>query len=351
MTEQRIAASYTRMPHYQVYYWQGLAAHCRVSVTGGPWWYRVMPMPDLAHDAEGLFERMKGCFGRKSTWDARRVDQFVAEYRWSAGGRQISFAIDAHDGKEIFAPELLERCDLYFKANKWREEPYPDKVLPVVNGNGFLRQRHLDKLRSMRSLARDNDVLFISRIWGGVEHNVRLFEALAKLPCRKQLMAIFVKGVAGEQDTAAAISRLETAGVECTFDLLPVKELWQRCSSSKIVMLRAGKYLCIPWRMIDLLCMGSCIVTDSDFEPQWPEPLEAGRHYLSAGIDRPPDTSAADRKEYEKLTATITGLLADDEQIRGMQTASAGYFDIHATPERVGAYILDRLQKFVQSGS
>jgi hypothetical protein len=345
MTEQRIAASYTHMPHYQVYYWQGLAAHCRVSVHGGPFWYRAMPSPDMAHDAESLFERTKGHFGRKSNWDARRVDQFVAEYRWNSGGREVTFAIDAHDGKDIFAPDLLDRCDLYFKANMWRNEPYPEKTLPIVNGNGFLRRRHLAKLRSMRSLARDKDLLFISRIWGGVEHNVRLFEALAELPCRKQLMAIFVKGVVGERETAAAIRRLEMAGVECSFDLVSVQELWYRCASSKIVMLRAGKYLCIPWRMIDLLCMGSCIVTDSDFEPQWPEPLKAGCHYVSAGITRSPDTSAADRGEYEKLAATITSLLEDEEKINRLKIAGAGYFDEHAAPERVGIYILNCLKK------
>ncbi len=344
MKSKSIIAVHTRMPHYQVYYWTGLSACADVKVEGGPWWYRMIPKTDLALDFESIYERIKGRIGLDSRWDATRVDQFVAFYRYRCGSRELSFAIDSHDGKDIFSPELLESTDIYFKSNKWGGETYPEKVLPLVNGNGFLRQRHLEKLKVMRGVSKENDFLFISRVWGGVEHNIRLFEALATIPCKKRLVAIFVKGAAGKKETQEAINRLESVGVECTYQLVPIKNLWRETSKSKVVMIRAGKYMCIPWRMIDLLCMGTCMVTDGDFEPLWPQPLLPGIHYVSGGINRPADTSAAQPSEYEKLIETIRQLVENDERIYQLQCRSAEYFDNYAAPSKVGEYILSCLE-------
>lgn len=343
MKNQKIVARYNGMPHYQVYYWIGLVASLPVSVINGPRWYRFVPKPDLALDIEQIGEQVRKQIGGKSNWDASAVKQFVAEYTLEKEDKHVRFAIDAHDGHEIFAPELLDNVDFYFKANKWQNRVYPDKVLPLVNGNGFLRTRHLTQLRSMRDHEKTNDFLFISRIWGGVEHNVRLFEALAALPCRKRLVAIFVKGTATQQETDAAQQRLESVGVECTFDLFSIQDLWRQMASTKVIMLRAGKYMCIPWRMIDLLCMGSCIVTDADFEPQWPVPLTTDKHFVSCGILRPSDTSAAEHGEYEKVTDTIAGLLRDEERINLLRKNCIDYFDHHASPEQVGKYILSQI--------
>jgi hypothetical protein len=345
--EERIITSHTLMPHYQVYYWTSLEEHIPVSVSGGPWWYRWFPRADQGLDAESVYEHLRRLMGAKTRWNATRIDQFVAKYSYHSQNREITFAIDAHDGKEIFSPELLESCDLYFKANKWKDERYDEKVRPLVNGNGFLRMRHLNRLKSMRGREKDNDFLFISRIWGGVEHNVRLFEELSSLQCRKRLVAIFVKGTADADETAAAISRLESVGVHCTYDLLSIKDLWQEIATSRIIMIRAGKYMCIPWRMIDLLCMGTCIVSDSDFEPEWPTPLVAGVHYESAGIDRPSDTSAAPLKQYGQITDKICRLLSDDTNINMLQKNAADYFDNFAAPDKVGRYILDTLREQV----
>jgi len=117
-----------------------------------------------------------------------------------------------------------------------------------------------------------------------------------------------VSGAASSEETEKARKRLEQVGVECTYDLLPIKQLWEEMASAKIIILRAGKHMCVPWRMIDLLCMGACIVTDSDFNPGWPQKLMAGKHYVSAGINRPVDTSAASTKEFEKIHETICRL-------------------------------------------
>lgn len=347
MNGSKITATYTLNPHYQVYYWTALDRLGRFSVHNGPWFYKLMPRADLALDFESVTEMIRAKAGLKRRWVATEVDQFVASYTWENGNNQVKFAIDAHDGRDIFSPELQKNCDIYFKANKWKSEVYQENVFPIVNGNGFLRERHLERLKGMRHCLPDNDFLFISRIWGGVEHNVRLFESLASLKCSKKLVAIFVKGAAGDEQTREAIRRLEAVGVTCTYGLLPIKSLWNDIASSRVVMVRAGKYMCIPWRMIDLLCMGTCIVTDADFEPQWPVPLVPGEHYISGGIERPADTSAADPAEYEKLRETISGLLQQKTQIEELKRNSGTYFDTHGAPGQVGKYIHSCLERFV----
>lgn len=345
MSRKNIVASHTNMPLYQLYYWMGLSALLPVRIIGGPSWYRIVPRVDLGVDMEQIMEQARRWIGRNPRWDAAAVDQFVARYTLVSEGKEVSFAIDAHDGKEIMAPDLLASCDYYFKANRWRDMSYPDKVLPIVNGNGFLRRRHLDRLKSLRDSGRNTDFLFISRVWGGFEHNVRLFEALASLPFKKRLVAIFVEGVTNGEATDDAFRRLEAVGVECTFSLLSAKSLWQNIAAAKVVMLRAGKYMCIPWRMIDLLCQGACIVSDAEFEPQWPVPLVNGEHYISGGIKRPADTSAADPEEYSQLAETIRALLQDDERMNYMRRNCIEYFERHAAPDQVGRYLLSRLSQ------
>ncbi len=331
------------MPHYQAYYWQALSAVTRFSVQDAPWWYNISPTSISALDVEAVVEQLRPRLGGTRHWNSPDLSDFVGCYTWHHHGKDIKFAIDAHDLQDIVSPRALEWCDLYFKANKWHNKQYPEKVVPIVNGNGFLRQRHLARLQAMRHVPKTNDLLFISRVWGGVEHNVRVFEALAELPCKKRLMAILVADPGCAAETEMAEKRLQHAGVECTYDLIPIRKLWQETAAAKIIMLRAGKYMCIPWRMIDLLCMGACMVTDSDFNPLWPEPLQPDVHYAGAGIDRPEDTSSAPREEYGRITATVSALLDDEEKQHRLRRNGAAYFDNHAAPLRVGEYILSQL--------
>lgn len=344
MTRQvKVSAAYSHMPHYQVYYWLSLRSCSAFSIVQSPWWYKAVPSPDLALDVEAFYQQIRGWLGKERLWDRPLPEQFVATYRIQLRNRSIQFAIDSHDTKEIASPELLKNSDLYFKANKWKNETYPANVYPVVNGNGFLRPRHLAKLRAMRGKEKSNDFLFISRIWGGVEHNVRLFETLADLPCKKRLVAIFVQGTATDQATRQAVARLKKLGVHCAFSLVPVKKLWEEMATSRVVMLRAGKHMCIPWRMIDLLCMGACVVSDADFEPEWPAPLVPGQHYYSAGIQRPGDTSSASSDEYIKVKEAVAILLGNSKLRRALCRNSANYFDRYAAPEKVGEYILSKV--------
>jgi len=100
----------------------------------------------------------------------------------------------------------------------------------------------------------------------------------------------------------------------------------------------------MPWRTIDLLCMGACIVLDGVPLPRWPVPLEPGVHYASCGIPRS-ESGVVDRAEYEKVGQTIRQLLdAPAEQERFRHNAVA-YYDAHAAPECVARYVLETVEK------
>lgn len=261
--------------------------------------------------------------------------------RYEADG--VRFAIDAHDGRAVRDPEALAWSDVYFKANRWPGDDYDAKVLPVVNGNGLVDRRRLAHLRSLRGAEKTVDVAYISNVWGGREHSLRVFERLARLDCTTDLLAVFPDGVPAEQDRAN-MERMRAAGVGVTAEPVPPGELWRRLARARLVPLRAGKHLCVSWRMIDLLAMGACIVYDALPPPRWPVPFEAGVHVADCGIDRPDDTEAAPEAEYDKVPATIERLLAaSDEQAR-LREAAARYFDEDAAPEQVARYVLGALK-------
>ncbi len=311
----------------------------------GPWWYKL-PLPGVAAlDIEAVVEQGRQRIQGRGRWHSADLSDFVGCYTCRRKGREIKFAIDAHDLKTIVSPAALDWCDIYFKANKWSNKTYPEKIVPIVNGNGFLRKRHMDYFRRLRQRPKKYDVIFIFRIWGGIEHNTRLFEVLSRLPVKKRLVAIFVEGVGATSEIHAARKRLERVGVTCTSELLTARHLWQELAAAKVVVFRAGKHLCIPWRMIDLLCMGACVVTDSDFFPDWPERLQPGKHYISSGIKRPVDTSLAPEEEYDKLERTVTALLQDDALQNVLRKNCVEYFRKHAAPRKVGAYIYSQLEQ------
>ena len=211
-----------------------------------------------------------------------------------------------------------------------------------MNGNGLLDWRKIERLRGLRETPKDVDVAFVSNVWGGREHNLRLFEELARLPCSKDLLAIFPPGVPSQEDEAN-MARLREQGVPISRVPVPPEELWRRLARARLVPLRAGKHLCVSWRMIDLLAMGACIVYDALPPPKWPEPFEAGREVASCGIERPDDTGAAAEPEYAKVAPTVEGLLERPDEQQRLRAAAARYFDKVAAPGRVAAYMLSRL--------
>jgi hypothetical protein len=257
--------------------------------------------------------------------------------RYESGG--VRFAIDGHDRREVRDPEALVWSDVYFKANRWPGDDHDPKVLPIVNGNGLLNRGKIAHLRSLRATPKEVDVAYISNVWGGREHSLRVFERLAELDCSKDLLAVFPEGFPADED-AANMERLRSLGIPVTRDQLRPRELWRRLARARLVPFRAGKHLCWSWRTIDLLAMGACIVFDALPPPRWPVPIEPGVHVADCGIRRPDDTDAAAEAEYGRVTATITRLLVAPDEQRSLREGAARYFDEHAAPARVAAYAL-----------
>jgi hypothetical protein len=312
---------------YQRYYLLGLEDEANLRVEGAPLPVRLAP---------GVTNKTRVAYRIARRSGAGHVGRYL--------GDDVRFAIDAHDSRHVVDPEALEWADVYFKANRWPNDPYDPKVVPIVNGNGLLDRRHIDHLRGLRREPKTVDVAYISNVWGGREHSLRVFERLAALDCTTDLLAILPEGFPAEEDEANA-ERLRAAGVPVTRRPLAPRELWQRLARARLVPLRAGKHLCFSWRTIDLLAMGACIVFDALPPPRWPTPLEPGIHVADCGIPRPEDTEAAPEHEYDRVPAEIDRFLGRTEEQESHRRAAADYFERHAAPERVGRYVLESLAR------
>ncbi len=313
---------------YQHYYFLGLEKRAHVRVDGGPRGLRLVP---------GASRKLRALM-RTRTDGLGHVARYLSE-------DGVKFAIDARDNHAILDDDAstLEWSDVYFKANRWPSVEYDGKVRPIVNGNGILDRRKLERLRSLRDEPKDVDVVFVSRVWGGREHNVRLFEELAKLDVRSELRAIMPQSGNAEED-AAFIERFRQAGVPTSYDPVATRDLWRSLARARIVVFRSGMHLCIPWRMIDLLAMGACILFDARPLPQWPVALESGVHYADMGIDRPP-YGQIEPREHAKVARAVDALLADERRQAALRSAAARYYDEHAAPERVADYVLETVSR------
>jgi hypothetical protein len=315
---------------YQRYYLLGFDELARVSIHGGPPLARLVPGVDL---------KMRVAYRLARGPEQAHVGRYEAELD---GGRTVRFAIDAHDGRAVFDEAALAWSELYFKANRWPGDDYDARVLPVVNGNGLLDRGKIEALRRLRDAPKEVDVAYVSNVWGGREHSLRVFERLAALPCEKDLLAIFPRGFPPEEDETN-MARLRAQGIPVTREPVPPPELWRRLARARVVPLRAGKHLCFSWRTIDVLALGACILFDALPPPRWPVPLEPGRHVADCGIARPDDTEAALEAEYDKVAPAVEALLAEPARAAELRRAAAGYFDEHAAPGRVAGYALSVL--------
>lgn len=325
---------------YQRYYLIGLDAAASLRIGSEPALCRLIPHLPLEVKVLSHYQRALAKLGGKPPApNSGLTGRYVAEL----GGKSIRFAVDARDSSPIQDDDVLEWSDVYFKANRWPSAEYDPKVLPIVNGNGVLTPRRIEFLRSLRRHEKGIDFAFISAIWGGREHNVRLFEHLARLECSKELLAIFPAG-SDERENRSFAARLEPAGVPCASSRMTPRKLWRKLARARVVMVRPGMHLCHPWRVLDLLCMGACIVYDSVPPPRWPVPLEEGVHYVDCGLERPDDGAPAPDERYGRLVPTVAGLLADPERMARLRGNAARYFDEHAAPEKVAAYLLATLR-------
>ena len=166
----------------------------------------------------------------------------------------------------------------------------------------------------------------------------RLFEQLASVAGNNVLHAIFPPGTPPDEASDGML-RLSALGVRVSERDIPLTELWELMARAKVVFVRAGKYLCVPWRMIDMLCLGTAMVVDSAFRPEWPEPLQPGVNYLDCGLVRPEDTSPAPSEQYPRVADVLTAALHASDMLSEMRRTNARYFDEHAAPERVGVYV------------
>lgn len=313
---------------YQRHYLNGFDRIATLRYAHEPLALKLAPTPDAKIDLELKLQPFLKRLRKP------RTTGHVGSY--TAG--PVRFAIDAHDRREPQDAELLASSDVYFKANYWPGDPYPANVRPIVNGSGMLDLDRIDLLRSLRMTEKDLDLVYVARLWGGREHGVRLFEQAAVLDAKTHLHAVFPAGWP-DDETRALMRRLDAAGVSYSTADMPNVELLQLLARSKVVLLRAGKHMCIPWRMIELLCLGSCVVVDSAFRPQWPVPLVAGTHYVDCGVDRPDDTEPAPTERYSRVAETLAALLTHSERQAEIRMSNAAYFDEHAAPEQVGAYV------------
>lgn len=262
-------------------------------------------------------------------------------------GRCIRVAIDAHDHPATQDLKILDWADVYFKTNLWSNHPYPAKVRPIVTGNSMVNMDSVGYLKSVRKLPKKYDFLFVSRIYAGpganVEHNLRLFEELAKIPCHSKIRAIFIGFQEGDPALGDYRQRLEAAGVEATEAHFSFDELMRLSAESRICVIRAGIHSCITWRLLNMLAIGAAVVLDAKPFSSWPVPLEEGRNFLSLGLRITPDCGPAPSEDYEKITGKMEEFLKDNSNLQQIANNNLRYFDAHAHPMKVAEYVLTQL--------
>ncbi len=278
----------------------------------------------------------------------------VGRYIFDFGSQRVKVAIDVADGKAIRDRSTYNWSDIYFKTNKWRKLDYPENVLPLVNGNGSLTKSKLNQIKFFRNRKKEIDLNFMTIVYASsskqlfynnIEHHVRLFETLAQLDCSKILKAIIPTKYPHKTMTSY-LRRLDRANVEWShsWDGLSSVDFWDHLAKARIVFLRPGKHACISWRMIDLLCMGACVVYDAMPHPNWPVPLVSGKNFIDCECGLGPDESLPPIENYAAIKQVIEKLLADPRQRALIRRNNLKYFDQHASPFNVANYIVNTVR-------
>ena len=261
------------------------------------------------------------------------VGQYIFQLK---SGREIKVAIDAHDHRNIRSHAIHDWCDVYFKSNRWPTVDYSPKVLPIPTGNAGITPANCRFLRGLRGIKKEFDLLFIGRIWAGgdanVEHNLRLFESLAKVKCKSKLLAVVFNFDKKSQAYRNITQRLDHAGVEWTENQIGYGELMRLSAASKLVVLRAGVSGCIAWRMVDMLAIGACLVLDCLPFPDWPVPLKEGENFLSLGLRITIDCQPAPVEDYAGIVSKMDAFLQDDAYLDSIRRNNIRYFDDFLSP-------------------
>ena len=333
---------------YQKYYLQGLKATWGVTCEISPFSSKILAYLRDANvrGVDWIWKRITELHSNRS-----EKSNHVGRYSVEIDSNRFNVVIDDADGKGIRDEDALNWSDIYFKANKWPDLEYPMKVYPIVNGNGKLDFNKINAIKNHRHTEKKVELVYMSKLWSRpdcfeniVEHQVRVFEVLAELDCTKHLRAIVFKDP--QNKLSKYLKRLDAAGVEWSHSWGDINSavFWNELAGAKIVFQRSGNHHCISWRMTDLLCMGACIVMDKSPYPQWPVPLEHGKHFVNCDCGFAPDYSIPPKERYRNITRAVEELLKDEEAQYQYRKNSREYFDHYATPQKVAAYVLDTLK-------
>jgi len=341
---------------YQQYYLMGMNTHPAVRVKY-PSTNSALLAKLFQHNISGA-HRLRKAMSKPLAQPTRlpRIGRYVLE----SSGARLRFAIDAADTCWVADDDTLAWADIYFKCNTWPSHEYDNKVEPLINGNATLNEPKIKKLRSLRETRKSCDIVYWTKLWEPksfgdceidgvrhlVEHQIRIFENLAALNVDANLLAVLPNRLKST-DLEDCRRRLESAGVRCQIGWgnIGSADLWQALASARIVMLRPGNHLCISWRLIDLFCMGACVVYDGHPFPQWYEPFVAGEHFIDGNCRVDANYSLPSDDRYESLKEIIADILADGSQRTEIGTNAVSYFERHGAPEAVVRHILKVVQE------
>ncbi len=358
------AFSYDRWhDQYQQYYRTGLRLHLKdrgqdlrlLSRSQHP---TVLKFLRRIHDASslrGLLRSQSAPVEDYLDWLAQRVGaqhrptaSLVGEYLfWLHNGRSATLCIDSHDSGVVNSPSLLEHCDVYLKTNYWPDKDYDPRVRPFFNCNPMVLP-YLERLRAMRGRPPAFDLCFIVRVWGGktgregIEHCLRLLEAVAKVRAKKFLLAELMIG-----DTAAQERRLRLNGIPTTTRRFDLKQMWEVTARSWLNISRLGNHHSLSWRMTDLLALGACTVLDQEPKTVWPTPLVSDQHYYSMNATTSDAEPLAHASDYAAIPELIEELLANKDVLQAMRRRSGEFFDDHLHPLQIGRRIHEILYTHV----
>jgi len=267
-------------------------------------------------------------------------EEGVARFVVGAPGFEVRICVDTRDSGSAISNLAMEWSQCYFKTSYLRGCSYPEKVLPLWQCS-YLLLGQIEKFRSLRSAEKRYDLCFTTRVWGGtndvdgIEHNLRILEALSRIRCRKYLRAYLLAG-----DTRAAAKRLDDNDIPWSRDPLPLAEHIRVLAESRLNVHRLGMHNSITWRMSELICMGACPVLDQPPRTVWPQPLLQGENFLSLDAVPDPGTVVAPDSAYESIPSKIEMLLADTAVAERIAAANRDYFDRFLNPAAVGSHIL-----------
>jgi hypothetical protein len=259
--------------------------------------------------------------------------------------KEYKICIESGDGSRVVNDELLNWCDLYFKANYWGSKKYPKKVVPIYYPQPAI-MGHIEKLHAYRNINKQYDICCIVKVRGGRgygsegdEHILRLVEEISKIDCRKFIYALLGEGEKKYEN------RLKMQRIPCGTKLLPMHEVWRISAQSRLNIARLGWHYCIPWRTYEILAMGGCIVFESTPYSIWPVPLVENENFLSLNLGWCDEKPVASNEEYMAVQHKIESWLADKTHIERIRKNNETYFDNHLEPRKVGAYIVNTLLK------